>query len=381
MTVLISFTGQGRETAERLARGLEGKMGEEAACFDFASQDRQGEEIQRERPQMTVGTLVKEQFERRNNLIFVGAVGIAVRMIAPWIRDKTSDPAVVCVDELGRFAIPVLSGHLGGANRLALCVAGILNAVPVITTATDLHGAFAVDVFAAENGLIIGDMREAKSISAAVLRKEKIGFFSEIPVDGPAPEELTPGIWQRHNICITWKKEGWPEDESRTDISEKAPGGGVSEKKAVLRLFPGGAALGMGCRLGASLETVRQAALLALEEAGMDRRSLTVLATVDRKADEPALCALAREWNLTFLVYTPGELEQAEGEFSESDFVRRTLGVGNVCQRAAALGAARFGDPVIQLTGKTVYEGATAAVAVPDLRQIGRIRWKKTYCM
>lgn len=372
MTVLISFTDQGRETAERLARGLERETGEETSCFAFASRDGQAEKRRDRQPRLTVSALVGEQFECRNNLIFVGAVGIAVRMIAPWIRDKTSDPAVVCVDELGRFVISILSGHLGGANRLAQCAAGILEAVPVITTATDLHGAFAVDVFASENGLIIGDMREAKAISAAVLRKEKIGFFSEIPVEGRAPEELTPGVWQRHNIFITRRKDGWP---------ERMPGIVPPEEKEMLRLVPGGAVLGMGCRRGASLETVRQAALKALEEAGMDRRALSVLATVDRKADEPALCALAREWNLTFCTYTPGELEQAEGEFSESEFVKRTLGVGNVCERAAVLGAARFCLPVIRLTGKIVCEGATAAVAASDLRQSGRIQWKKTHCM
>ena len=109
--------------------------------------------------------------------MFVGAAGIAVRLIAPWVQDKLKDPAVLVIDEQGRYAIPILSGHVGGCNELAEAAAQILGAEPVITTATDLRQAFAVDVFATENELVISDRELAKQISAAELRGEKNWLF------------------------------------------------------------------------------------------------------------------------------------------------------------------------------------------------------------
>ena len=106
--------------------------------------------------------------------MFVGATGIAVRAIAPYIRDKVSDPAVVVVDELGKYVIPVLSGHIGGANRFARRLAVELSATPVITTATDLTGAFAVDSWASENGLKILNTERIKAVSSKLLAGRKV---------------------------------------------------------------------------------------------------------------------------------------------------------------------------------------------------------------
>ena len=91
-------------------------------------------------------------FNRSDAIVFVGSAGIAVRKIAPYVRDKTTDPAVVSIDELGKFVIPLLSGHIGGANDLALKIADELGATPVITTATDINHKFSVDTWAARNG-------------------------------------------------------------------------------------------------------------------------------------------------------------------------------------------------------------------------------------
>lgn len=109
-------------------------------------------------------------------MIFIGASGIAVRSIASYVVSKKSDPAVLVVDECGKFVISLLSGHLGGANELALKTAEILNAVPVVTTATDLHHRFAVDVFAKKNDCSIFNMKAAKEVSAALLAGKKWDF-------------------------------------------------------------------------------------------------------------------------------------------------------------------------------------------------------------
>ena len=108
-------------------------------------------------PEGGLSEWTKEAFLRDDALIFVGACGIAVRSIAPYVRDKFQDPAVVCVDEAGQFVIPLLSGHVGGANRLAEMVASGIGAVPVVTTATDVEKKIAVDVFAKDHGFVITD--------------------------------------------------------------------------------------------------------------------------------------------------------------------------------------------------------------------------------
>lgn len=108
-------------------------------------------------------------FSSMDALIFVGACGIAVREIAPYVKSKKTDPAVVCIDEAGQFVIPLLSGHIGGANALAEKLAEKLDATAVVTTATDVRGKFAVDAWAARHGCAISDMGLAKAVSAAIL--------------------------------------------------------------------------------------------------------------------------------------------------------------------------------------------------------------------
>lgn len=106
------------------------------------------------------------RFAQSDAIIFIGACGIAVRSIAPFVSSKKTDPAVVVIDEQGKFAISLLSGHIGGANELTEEISNLLHATPVITTATDINNKFAVDVFAKTNGCYISDMTMAKEISA-----------------------------------------------------------------------------------------------------------------------------------------------------------------------------------------------------------------------
>ena len=130
----------------------------------------------------------KARFADCDAIIFIGACGIAVRSIAPFVKSKKVDPAVVVVDEQGKFAISLLSGHIGGANELAQEVAEIVHGQPVVTTATDLNNKFAVDVFAKKNGCFISDMNLAKEVSAALLAGKEVGFASDFPWLGEIPE-------------------------------------------------------------------------------------------------------------------------------------------------------------------------------------------------
>ncbi len=302
--------------------------------------------------------VVKEAFQEKEAILFVGAAGIAVRLIAPWVQDKLKDPAVLVIDEQGRYAIPILSGHVGGCNELAEAAAQILGAEPVITTATDLRQAFAVDVFATENELVISDRELAKQISAAELRGEKIGFFSDYPVDGIVPAEITPGVWQKENIYVTLKQGGCPKNapaslvrrdmviglqekkEQRDAAKAAAVETGDSAKAAeidmsvgksdigslgqkseqkkeqsyepenesgtpeLLRLYPRTVVLGMGCRRDSSLNAVREMARVALSRAMIDKSAVRAIATVDRKKNEMAFLALAKEWDVELWSFT-----------------------------------------------------------------------------
>lgn len=136
---------------------------------------------------------------------FVGACGIAVRSIAPYVRDKFQDPAVVCVDEAGQFVIPLLSGHVGGANRLAEMVASGIGAVPVVTTATDVEKKFAVDMFAKDHGFAITDRKLAKEISADILAGEPVGVFSDFGFSAwkKIPEGLFEDRICKRNLWVT----------------------------------------------------------------------------------------------------------------------------------------------------------------------------------
>ena len=165
---------------------------------------------------------------RADALVFVGAAGIAVRAIAPHVRDKFSDPAVVSVDEAGRFVVPLLSGHVGGANELARRVAALTGGQAAVSTATDVNGLFAVDVWARERGMAITDRVLAKEVSAALLEGRPVGFASDF--GHPCPEGLTTGPAEL-GVWIT----------DRT---------GEGPFPRTLRLVPRSLILGIGCRRG-----------------------------------------------------------------------------------------------------------------------------------
>lgn len=340
--VIISFTAQGGITGGRLETGLK-DLGHESRAFSVHGL------------LISLSEFVKKAFTEEDGLIFIGAAGIAVRSIAPFLIGKDRDPAVVVVDELGNFAVSLLSGHLGGANELASEAAKVLGAQPVITTATDLHHAFAVDLFAKKNGLTIDDLKEAKEISAAVLRGEPVGLFSDFPLAGEIPEPLEKGTWHRRNIYITCSCAEIPYEGGK-----RPPGCGL------LRLIPRAAVLGMGCRREIPGEAAKNAAEELLRSCGIDRRAIAMLASIDLKRDEKALIALAEEWGLTWQVFTSGELSAVEGSSSESEFVKSVTGVGNVCERSALAGAAIGGGKVRLAAEKRIFPSVTAAVAVRE---------------
>lgn len=275
-------------------------------------------------------------FDWADALIFVGSCGIAVRAIAPHIRDKRTDPAVICIDERAVHVIPLLSGHIGGANELAQTLSETLGATAVITTATDINNKFSVDAWAAKHGYIIDSMPLAKAVSAEILERN-VPLCSDLKITTNPPKGVEYGSKGKIGIYIGWEKKS-PFDNT-------------------LRLIPPVLHLGIGCRKGTDAETIGNTVDAVLETCNIDKRAVKSVASIDLKSEEEGLLSYCREngWQVNF--YSAEKLRSVQGEFTPSSFVQRVTGVDNVCERSAMINADRL---IVQ---KTAANGVTVAIA------------------
>lgn len=257
--------------------------------------------------------------------LFIGAAGIAVRAIAPYVADKYTDSAVLVMDEKARHVIPLLSGHVGGGVPLAEKISNVTGAEVVLTTATDVQEKFAVDVFARRHKLAIGSRRLAKEISAAILEGKQVGFFSIYPVMELLPAELV----QCKNIEELLR---YPYGIAVADHAA------VAQESNVLYLTPRISAklvVGIGCRRGTPAEVIKNGLEQILNRHGMLKEQLTAIVSIDLKQDEEGLIELAEACQLPFITYSAEKLRQVPAVTAGSAFVEQTTGVDNVCERAA----------------------------------------------
>ncbi|MEA4978031.1 MAG: cobalamin biosynthesis protein [Methanomassiliicoccaceae archaeon] len=332
MIYIVAFSAKGCSTAANISRTLEEK---EFRLFSKTSGDSRCEKID-----VPISEWTGAAFQEAEGIVFVGAAGIAVRAIAPHLKSKMTDPAVVCVDELGRYCIPLLSGHIGGANILAHSIASAIGAEPVITTATDINGKFSVDSFAVSLGMNIENMTLAKDVSAAVLDGRSVGLKSDYPIHGDIPHCLTPSEGGDIGIYIT-------------SSFEKEP------YMRTLRLFPKNHILGIGCRKGTRREDIEKLVLSVLDSADVSINSVRMVASIDIKEDEEGLVKFAAENKIRTVFYSSSELNMLPDiGYSKSDFVKGTTGVDCVCERAA-MAASHGGELIIK---KTSDGGVTVAV-------------------
>ena len=327
---LISLTENGRALSEKLAAKLTPTHSVTRFC-NIGHDD--GNSI----PFGKLKHLAKQIFDKYDALVFICAVGIAVRVCAPCIISKLNDPAIVAVDDSGKFAVSVLSGHLGGANGLTQQIAEKLGAVPVITTATDSHGLFSPDMFAKNNGLVICDMDAAKAVAAAVVNGEEVGFLCGYPHE-EIPPELTGTDSGKIGVLVSGSAGEKPFDTT-------------------LNLLPKNLAVGIGCKKRTPADTVTDSVMRVFSENGLDIRRLAAAATIDIKSDEPGLVAFCESFSLPMKTFTADELMSVKGEFTRSDFVEKTTGTDNVCERAAVCAGGTL------IVRKTAGNGVTAAVA------------------
>ena len=297
-------------------------------------------------------------FTHYDVLICIMAAGIVVRTMAPLLRNKLIDPAVIVCDEQGRFAISLLSGHVGGANFLTRQLAEVIGAQPVITTATDIAGKVAPDAFAGQMALHPWPKRQIKVLNSALLDGEKIGYQAsphlphrEFYLDKLAEYKL---LDEQEQECpyqvILCAKEELPEEE------EVPP--------QTLYLVPNRLIAGLGCRKGVDKALVHSALEQACKSIGRDVSFIDAMASVSIKAHEEGLLATAQELNVPIHFYEPKVLEQQIDAFHllQSDFVKSKVGVGNVCEAAALREAMGSGTGVRFALLKTKYEQVTVAL-------------------
>lgn len=349
---LISFSKNGAELSERIAAFLRKENENVTVAVKCAEREDSIKESVRE--------WTEKQFPLEDAILFVGAAGIAVRSIAPMVESKCKDPAVLVIDEKGMYCIPILSGHIGGANALAQRLHRVFGMEAVITTATDIRGKWAVDVFAKQNHLQISDMRKAKEVSARILAGEKLryGIEDNIPVLGKCPEEI-------EIEKIPMLGNGSEEISIRNEALERTEPDIYSgihqhfEWKKTLFLVPKTVIIGIGCKKGTSIARIEQAVDEALQEAKLCKEALKMAASIDLKAKEEGILAYCEKYQLPFQTYTSEELLSVKGVFTGSEFVKKVTGVENICERSA-LCASEGGK---LLSKKYAKNGVTVAFA------------------
>ena len=297
-----------------------------------------------------------DKFHRYAGHVFIMATGIVVRAIAPHLRGKTVDPAAVVVDDRGRFAISLVSGHIGGANRLARQAAEILGAIPVITTATDIHGKTAIDLLASELGLAIENPTGIKTVNMALLADEPVWVYDPdgwlgtrwtagaLPFPSEAAEEPT-------RLAADAPAAVWVDDTVRA----------LDPRILVLR--PPSLVAGIGCNRGTGLEEIRESLNQVLHRFALASGSLSAIASIDLKADEAGLCDLAAEMNLPIRFFTREELTRVEDVPTPSAVVTKHVGVPSVCEAAAILEGRNGSHGSKLIVPKQIAENVTVAIA------------------
>ena len=348
---IISFTEKGNNVSVEIRRYLEENENQvtvDTKCRRLKSSDGMSE--------ISLGEWTRDKFVTEDAIIYVGAVGIAIRAIAPFVQHKTKDPAVLVVDELARYCIPLLSGHIGGANELAekICDGLGWGTIPVITTATDLNHKWAVDVFAKKNHLMISDIKKAKEISAKILAGEKIWIYLEVQGKLDGDLENLPAELQVVSEA----------EKADIYIGVKLP---VKAEDNYLRLIPKCMTLGLGCKKGTAYEKIEDAVRQVFESEQLDFSGLRQVASIDLKVEEKGILEFCKNYELDYQVYTAEQLKEVPGNYQASAFVSRITGVDNVCERSAVCAELNRNKKMPEvLVKKTALDGVTVAVTAGE---------------
>lgn len=370
---IISFTENGIKLSQTVSKSLSGrKVTLYTKCSRYTAEDLK---VQRVKESLQVWTA--QRMAEGDALLFIGACGIAVRAIASNLTDKLHDVPVLVMDEEGQYVIPILSGHVGGANELAREFADLMDARPVITTATDVQKKFAVDLFAKRNHLEIMNKDGIAKVSAKALAGEQL----TIAVRAQNIECYHPKFCEVCEEDFTEAENQLLREASMHKQDQEACGVEqplrlvpyvkdqpvdivVSEmqdnKNALIWLRPRRYVVGMGCRKNKASEELLAFYQETLEQAMVEPGEVYALASIDKKKDEPGLLAISERMRIPFFTYTAEELNRVGACVHSSEFVKAQVGVDNVCERAAFAGCGVSGWLIYE---KHAFDGMTIAIA------------------
>ncbi|MGJ7034379.1 cobalt-precorrin 5A hydrolase [Anoxybacillus eryuanensis] len=277
--------------------------------------------------------LLAELFSAYRGLILIISLGAVVRMIAPLLKDKKTDPAVVVIDDKAEHVISVLSGHLGGANELTRKVANLLGARPVITTASDVQQTIAVDLFGRSFGWEWENENNLTPVSAAVVNEQHVAIVQESgernwwTYDTPIPSNI------RQYASIAEALEAEP--DAALVVTHRLL---EKEEEAILQngvLYrPKVIVIGVGCNRGTSAEEIERVICDTLQQLRFSMKSVKALCTIDLKKDEEGLLAVANKYKWPLIFYTAEQLNAVPID-EPSETVFRYVGAYGVSEPAA----------------------------------------------
>lgn len=262
-----------------------------------------------------------------DTFLFITASGIAVRTIAPFIKSKDKDPAVLTMDEEGNFIISLLSGHLGGANEAAKILGEITGAVPVISTASDVSGKIAVDTIAMKINGKLESLESAKKVTSLIVAGKEVNIKVPENMENENPQGVIL-ISNRKNIEIA-------------------------------KIIPQNIVVGIGCKKNKEAEKIIDAVKDSFEKLNLCEESIRVFATVDIKENEVGIIGTAEYFGKELKIISREDIQKIENNFETSQFVKKSIGVGAVsapCAFIAGKGRGKF------LAEKLKYEGITISI-------------------
>jgi cobalamin biosynthesis protein CbiG len=337
-TAILYITDNGFGLAERLKADLPAK------------------EIARFAP-----SVVSDLWHNYDNLVFIMAAGIVVRTIAPLLKDKKTDPAVVVLDEQGKFAVSLVSGHLGGANDLAKEIARRLGGEAVITTASDVNNLPSIDLWARDNDLIIENWDVLSLVGTRYVNNGGLRVYCDSALQLP-PEFLRVADPRFADAIITNRRDVYA-GSPRCSITGEGCSTEACRVKGQVYLRPLNLVAGIGCNSGTPLDEIEAALQATLEEHNLVFLSLQSLATIDIKENEPGLRAFADKHGLTLRAFSAADLNTVAG-IEPSEVVLKATGAVGVAEPAALL--ASGGDKLI--VPKQKKGNVTVAIALKTVR-------------
>lgn len=302
--------------------------------------------------------LLAEAFEQGRPLVLLMPVGAAVRLVAPLLRSKHTDPPVVAVDETGRFVIPLVSSHEGGANQLAVQIAGVLGAQAVVTTTAEATGVLALDVLAQREEWKIAPGGDLTAVTALLVDGDPVAGYQDAGNEAwwsEAPDNLIR--------CSTEAELASADAAARIIVTDRKVTTAPDGHTLIFR--PPTLALGVGCVRGATADEIDALLRDALREAGLVAGSIACLATIEAKRDEPGITAVAERLGVTVRYYTAAALSAVDAHSPPSEHALSAVGAPGVCEPAAILAAG--GGQLVVTKRKTARVTVAAARLAPAL--------------